>query len=91
MALVVAETPEQAAFAVSLFDLDYMEQPANLSAHDVIAGTPHRMKRRARSVMAVTILTISSSSTRRSSRIGEVMMSLNLKRQSTLRRDTALR
>ena len=39
MALVVAETPEQAAFAASLFDLDYIEQPVFLSAHEVISGT----------------------------------------------------
>ena len=40
LALVVAETPEQASFAASLFELDYVELPADLNAHDVIAGTP---------------------------------------------------
>ena len=39
LALVVAETPEQASFAASLFELDYVG-PADLNAHDLIAGTP---------------------------------------------------
>ena len=68
MAVVVADTLENAIFAASLFELDYESPPAQLTASEVLGHRSHPTRRTARSGTAATSRITSSNSTRRSCR-----------------------